>query len=303
MTAAKAHLPVLERYHHGALRGAARHRRGRDRRARGDRRREPLHGSARSRSGSRDLAPRADATTIRDDDAGGGASQGAEALGGEGCSVIWAESPTGRILAQTWDMHATAIPYVMVLGVPESDDGPAARLLTVTGCLGMAGMNTARVAIAINNLYSTDATLGIVWPAMVRRALHEDTAAAARDVIVEEPDRLGASLLRRRSQRGVRDRVVGHAAPHDVRRREADVLPHEPLPRRRRRRAQQGAADEHDATTACSGSRRTSRAHRSAISTTRGSASAARKAGRAASARTWRRPRHRTAPRPAARSR
>ena len=77
---------------------------------------------------------------------------------------------TGHILAQTWDMHATAIPYVMVLGIPESEDGPAARLLTVTGCLGMAGMNASRVSIAINNLYSTDATLGVVWPAMVRQS-------------------------------------------------------------------------------------------------------------------------------------
>jgi isopenicillin-N N-acyltransferase-like protein len=101
--------------------------------------------------------------------------------------MLFAESPTGRILAQTWDMHATAIPYVMVLGVPESEDGPPARLLTVTGCLGMCGMSTARVAIAINNLYSTDATLGVVWPAMVRRALHEPTAAAANKLIAHSP--------------------------------------------------------------------------------------------------------------------
>jgi isopenicillin-N N-acyltransferase-like protein len=84
-------------------------------------------------------------------------------------------------------MHATAIPYVMMLSVPEGPDGPAARLLTVTGCLGMAGMNSAHVAIAINNLYSTDATLGIVWPAMVRRALHQTSAAAAFEVIRTSP--------------------------------------------------------------------------------------------------------------------
>jgi isopenicillin-N N-acyltransferase-like protein len=84
-------------------------------------------------------------------------------------------------------MHATAIPYVMMLRVPESADGPAATLLTVTGCLGMAGMNTARVGIAINNLITTDATLGVVWPAMVRRALHQTTAEAARDTIATSP--------------------------------------------------------------------------------------------------------------------
>lgn len=119
--------------------------------------------------------------------AGDSGSNASESAQGDGCSVIWAQSPSGRILAQTWDMHATAIPYVMVLGVPETATAPAMRLLTVTGCLGMAGMNSARVGVAINNLFSTDATLGIVWPAMVRKALRERTAVAARDVIERSP--------------------------------------------------------------------------------------------------------------------
>lgn len=119
--------------------------------------------------------------------ASAGQERGADSLGGDGCSVLWAESPAGRILAQTWDMHATAIPYVMMLAVPETPAAPAARLLTVTGCLGMAGMNAARVAIAINNLYSTDARLGVVWSAMVRKALRARNAAAARDVILGSP--------------------------------------------------------------------------------------------------------------------
>jgi isopenicillin-N N-acyltransferase-like protein len=121
------------------------------------------------------------------DEPGGPAGARAAEPTGDGCSTLWAESPSGRILAQTWDMHATAIPFVMMLGVPESPAGPAARLLTVTGCLGMAGMSSARLAIAINNLYSTDATLGVVWPAIVRRALRERSAAAARDVIAASP--------------------------------------------------------------------------------------------------------------------
>lgn len=116
-----------------------------------------------------------------------GANAAAASAQGDGCSVLWAETATGRVLAQTWDMHATAIPYVMVLEVPESARGPAAKLLTVTGCLGMAGMNTARVGVAINNLFSTDATLGIVWPAMVRKALTQTDAAGALAVIETSP--------------------------------------------------------------------------------------------------------------------
>jgi isopenicillin-N N-acyltransferase-like protein len=182
LAAAKAHLPVLQRYHgplHDELVGIA-------------------EGAAvtpeeivvaNHYTDLRDLdpdprmwrpAPTHDAPEL--------AVRGTGATGGaDGCSVAFAQSPTGRILAQTWDMHATAIPYVMLLGVPESADGPAAKLLTVTGCLGMAGMNSARVAIAINNLFSTDATLGIVWPAMVRRALHQTSARAARDLIATSP--------------------------------------------------------------------------------------------------------------------
>ena len=168
MAAAKAHLPVLERYHAGLLRGAARHRRGR-----GVSPEEIV--VANHYTDLRDLDPDpaswrpAPTRTIRRC-ADGSRCDG---LGGDGCSVIWAETPTGRILAQTWDMHATAIPYVMVLARAGERRRPGGALLTVTGCLGMAGMNSARVAIAINNLFSTDATLGVVWPAMVRRALHE----------------------------------------------------------------------------------------------------------------------------------
>jgi isopenicillin-N N-acyltransferase like protein len=185
LAAAKAHLPVLERYSHPLY--------------------EELLGIAEGAIAApeeivvanhytdlRDLDPdptrwRAAPTADDPEMMGGGRTAWGDPAATDGCSVVWAETPTGRILAQTWDMHATAIPYVMVLGVPESEDGPAARLLTVTGCLGMAGMNAARVAIAINNLHSTDATLGIVWPAMVRRALHAETAAAARDVIANSP--------------------------------------------------------------------------------------------------------------------
>jgi isopenicillin-N N-acyltransferase-like protein len=181
MVAARAHLPVLERYHLGLY--------------------QELLGIAEGAAVSpeeivvanhytdlRDLdpdpktwrpAPTRDAPELSATSSGG--------VVGDGCSTVFSATPTGRILAQTWDMHATAIPYVMAMRIPETADGPAALLLTVTGCLGMAGMNGARVGIAINNLFSTDATLGVVWPAMVRRALHQRSAQAAREVVATSP--------------------------------------------------------------------------------------------------------------------
>jgi isopenicillin-N N-acyltransferase-like protein len=103
------------------------------------------------------------------------------------CSAIVAATKEGAVLGQTWDMHGSAAPFVAVLHVPASANAPEAWLLTVTGCLGMAGMNAAGVGITINNLKSSDARVGLVWPAVVRRCLRETTAMAAADIVRRAP--------------------------------------------------------------------------------------------------------------------
>jgi isopenicillin-N N-acyltransferase-like protein len=113
----------------------------------------------------------------------------------EDCSAIAWATPEGPVLAQTWDMHGSAKPYVVMLRVPARTKRvngtevhvPEAWMLSITGCLGMAGMNAAGVGLTINNLKSGDARVGLVWPALVRRALEERSAAAARDVVVKAP--------------------------------------------------------------------------------------------------------------------
>jgi isopenicillin-N N-acyltransferase like protein len=168
LAAARAHLPVLERYDRALY--------------------DELIGIAEGAASTPEAIVVANHyTDLRDLDPDVSTWQPAPTSDPGGCSMLFAASPTGRIVAQTWDMHATAIPYVMVIAVPASGDAPAATLLSVTGCLGMCGMSGARVAIAINNLFSTDATLGVVWPAMVRKALRAPSAAAAREVIARAP--------------------------------------------------------------------------------------------------------------------
>ncbi len=114
----------------------------------------------------------------------------------EDCSAIVAGTSDGAFLGQTWDMHGSAAPFVTMLHVPARErreaDGsstpiPEAWLLSITGCLGMAGMNARGVGLTINNLKSEDARLGLVWPALVRRCLVEGSAAAARDVVQRAP--------------------------------------------------------------------------------------------------------------------
>lgn len=105
--------------------------------------------------------------------------------GAEECTVVLAESDEGSFLAQTWDMHASAKAYVLMFQVPEIDGSPAAWMLSITGCVGMAGMNEFGVGCTINNLRSTDAHVGVVWPALVRKVLREKNASDGRDVIMD----------------------------------------------------------------------------------------------------------------------
>ncbi len=98
---------------------------------------------------------------------------------GDDCSLIYTPTACGPLLGQTWDMHGSATPYVLALRIPESVARPAALALTVVGCIGMAGLNQHGVGITINNLRSRDATVGVVWSALVRRALRGKTAHQA----------------------------------------------------------------------------------------------------------------------------
>lgn len=103
------------------------------------------------------------------------------------CSMIAAATSEGALLGQTWDMHGSAAPYVVMLHVPTLGQRPAAWLLSIAGCLGMAGMNAAGVGVTINNLRSQDARVGLIWPALVRRVLAETSASAGREIVMGAP--------------------------------------------------------------------------------------------------------------------
>lgn len=73
-------------------------------------------------------------------------------------------------LGQTWDMHETATPHVLLLrGHPKHE--PAFLMFTLTGCVGMIGMNEAGISIGINNLLGADGQPGVTWPFVCRKVL------------------------------------------------------------------------------------------------------------------------------------
>ncbi len=104
-------------------------------------------------------------------------------LGDGGCSMVYIPGYDGPILGQTWDIHGSAEDYVTLLRIKQNNS--EVLTFTIAGCLGMTGMSTKGVAICINNLNSYDARIGVVWPALVRKVLRQDSAILGRDIIMD----------------------------------------------------------------------------------------------------------------------
>jgi isopenicillin-N N-acyltransferase-like protein len=111
-----------------------------------------------------------------------------------GCSSVAAKGPAVNFSAQTWDMHVSAEPFTVLIEVP----GPTMRawVLSVTGCLGMAGVNEAGVSVMINNLQCRETDRGgIIWPGLVRLMLQESSAKGAARVLSENLPSSGHNYL------------------------------------------------------------------------------------------------------------
>ncbi|MDA0245786.1 MAG: C45 family autoproteolytic acyltransferase/hydrolase [Chloroflexi bacterium] len=72
---------------------------------------------------------------------------------------------------QTWDMHDTATEFVILLHTQPSDGSPESFVFTTVGCVGQIGLNSAGIAIGINNLLGADGQIGVTWPFVVRKVL------------------------------------------------------------------------------------------------------------------------------------
>ena len=98
----------------------------------------------------------------------------------EGCSILHARYGDEVLLAQTWDMHATAEPFVLMLYLP--DEG--VWTLTITGCLALCGLNRNGLCVAINNLVMSDARIGVSWPTLVRKMLRAKSVDGAEEALL-----------------------------------------------------------------------------------------------------------------------
>jgi len=91
----------------------------------------------------------------------------------DGCSLFSYRQHGKNICGQTWDMHASARPYILHLEAEKT------HLLTVAGCLGLAGINPQGPAVFINNMHCSETSLRLAWPILVRSLLNAPTASKA----------------------------------------------------------------------------------------------------------------------------
>jgi isopenicillin-N N-acyltransferase-like protein len=103
-----------------------------------------------------------------------------------GCTAFIV-APTASVsgcgyLGQTWDMHSTATPYVLMLDL-RPQNSPALMTFTITGCVGMIGMNEHGIAVGINNLLAAEGRPGVHWVYVVRKMLAQRTVEDALDVL------------------------------------------------------------------------------------------------------------------------
>ena len=104
----------------------------------------------------------------------------------DGCSIIAVKSEKANWVAQTWDMHASATPYTVFLEYPEVPELnlQSQKVLSVTGCLGLAGINDNNVSVMINNMHCSEFDeSGLIWTGLVRQLLNQKSAIAAAEYL------------------------------------------------------------------------------------------------------------------------
>lgn len=97
-----------------------------------------------------------------------------------GCSALYYKNDHTIVSGQTWDMTPDALPYVLHL---EIKGEPSLHILTVTGCLALSGFSSSGLSVFINDLRTTETSIGLMWPALVRKILQEPNAQKGTETL------------------------------------------------------------------------------------------------------------------------
>lgn len=113
----------------------------------------------------------------------------------EGCSTVHIQTAHEILSGQTWDMHRSAKNYMCMIHVPETTLHSAQLILTLVGCVGLMGVNANNALIGVNNINTTNAKTGLIWPVLVRKTLEAKTLTQMRETLLCAPVTSGHNYL------------------------------------------------------------------------------------------------------------
>ncbi|MFA6239225.1 MAG: C45 family peptidase [Bacteriovorax sp.] len=113
----------------------------------------------------------------------------------EGCSTVHIQTQFETLSGQTWDMHRSAKNYMCILHVPSTDTHTSQLVLTLVGCVGLMGVNTDNCLIGVNNINTTNARTGIIWPLLVRKVLEAKSLREMQTILFNAPVTSGHNYL------------------------------------------------------------------------------------------------------------
>lgn len=113
----------------------------------------------------------------------------------EGCSTVHIQTPNQIMSGQTWDMHRSAKNYMCLISVPSNELHTSQLVLTLVGCVGLMGVNSHNGLIGVNNINTTNAKTGLIWPVLVRKVLEATTLSEMRKTLLNAPVTSGHNYL------------------------------------------------------------------------------------------------------------
>lgn len=128
----------------------------------------------------------------------------------EGCSTVHIQNTNHTLAGQTWDMHRSAKDFMCLIHVPATEHAPETLCLSLVGCLALMGINQHGLLVGVNNINTTNARAGILWPLYVRRLLREESVNSVRPLLEDAPVTSGHNYI-------VSDRAQGEhweVTPH-----------------------------------------------------------------------------------------
>ena len=113
----------------------------------------------------------------------------------QGCSLAYVNVGEGPIVGQTWDMHGSAKNYVCCIQVPSNESNLSMMLFSVVGCVGMMGFTVGGRMLGVNNINTDGARSGVMWPAIVRKAIQQKSLRSMADCLIDSPKTSGHNYL------------------------------------------------------------------------------------------------------------